>query len=517
MLEIRKTAKEISRHLATGKFIGNENVSITNIQFDSHYVVKNSIFCALQGIHRDGHDFIPQALQQGATCILCSQNYTFTQSQLKNIGVYQTHPQQIRRTMAEISEILYDFPGDQLKLIGVTGTDGKSTTVYFIHQILNHIGIKSGYLSTVDFFDGEKKSNNTLRQSTPESPQIQEILYKMHTNKCSVAILETTSHGLSEQTARTHGLEFDIGILTNIGSEHLEFHKTVKQYAYDKSRLFSKIKSQGLGIIRKEEPYFELFQNSLRTSGAQSCTYSIKKPTASYFAKDIQYEQRHIEGTIIFKGDRIRLSEQSVLYLNCIGAYNVENILAALAAVHQLRIPLQDIVMQIPKLKLPKGRMQIVRNDLPILPIIDYAHTPVSFDSILPLMKSMTKNRLIVVFGSAGERDKVKRTKQGSIADKYANIIVLADEDPRGEDPLSIIQEIGGGCTKHVLDKDLFYIPHRQEAIHKALSLALPGDIVLFLGKGHEQSIEYNTTSMEWDEATEVNKALESLIGIANW
>lgn len=517
-----KTLEKLVQNIPLGTLFGTTTLPITNIQYDSRNVIKKSLFCALRGVHVDGHDYIKHAIEKGATAILCSPTFEFTETELEHVGVFTVQDTSIRNALAEISEVFFDFPADELKIIGVTGTDGKSTTIFFIHQLLTEIGIKSGFFSTVQFFDGETYHPNITRQSTPESPELYESLYMMKKNNCSVAIIETTSHGLSEKTGRTHGLSFKVGVVTHIGQEHLDFHKTMEQYILDKANLFGKLQAQGSGIIREEEEYINYFQNNAKKSGARLLTYSIYSNKAQYSMKNLKTDIRTIEGIARFNGNRLLDPVEAPFYLRCIGEYNAENALAAIAAVHQLDIPFENIVKHTTTLIPPKGRMKIVRNDLQILPIIDYAHTPSSFEKILKMMQNITKQsnenaKLLVVFGSAGERDTEKRPIQGALADKFADIIVLTNEDPRGEDELTIIQEIGIACNTHTLYKDLFYIPNRKDAIRHSLTLARAGDTIMFLGKGHEKTIIHKNHIIKWDEEKVVNDTINELLPSTNW
>jgi UDP-N-acetylmuramoyl-L-alanyl-D-glutamate--2,6-diaminopimelate ligase len=390
-------------------------------------------------------------------------------------------------------------------VIGVTGTDGKSTTSYFIQQLLRKSGKKTGLLTTVQFDLGNSSSKNYLRQSTPEAPEIHRLLRQMRDNDCTHAVVEATSHGLSPINNRLGDVHFDAGVLTNISHEHLEFHKTLERYIDDKANLFRALPAEGgRAIINLDEPRRNAFEQA---SECPVFTYSLTDDSADLYAADIRPltgdEHGGQEFVLMHSGER------SVLQLPLTGRFNVENCLAALLAVSSL--PGEELTTYLPfvaELEAIRGRMVPVRQGQPFQVIVDYAHTPGSFQKLFPSLRSQVRGKLIAVFGSAGERDVEKRSIQGKIASEYCDIIILADEDPRGEDPLRILEDIAGGCEGMQRGENLLLIEDRPAAIRRAFLLAGENDLVILLGKGHEGSIIYVDGPVPWDEEQEAIKAL---------
>ncbi len=409
-----------------------------------------------------------------------------------------------RQALSKVSAAFWNHPSRKLKVIGVTGTDGKSTTVSLIRQLLTLSGVSTGSISTVNFHIGSRSGSNIYRQSTPEAPQIHELLHSMLEAGHTHAVLEATSHGLSPKTSRLADVEFHAGVFTNVTEEHLEFHGNLENYRRDKSRLFEKINS--FGVINGDSPHASLF----RAAAAEKTiyTYSIEKTPVFLRAENLNPSARGTSFTLSADG------RQSRAFIPLPGLYNVENALAALCAAAGVlnKSPL-ELAPLLQKLHGVKGRMETVSGCMDFDVIVDYAHSPGSFRKILPFLKSLTSGRLIVVFGSGGERDIEKRPAQGALAAQYADVVFLTDEDPRGEDSMDILRQIAAGALREGSreNQNLFLIPDRYEAIKTAFQSARPGDLVAALGKGHEKSIIYAGKSIQWDEAEACRKALKEL------
>ena len=424
-----------------------------------------------------------------------------------------------RTAMAPAAAAFYDRPADKLETLGVTGTDGKTSTVYFIDQLLECCDRKSGFISTAACKRGNSIEKNPYRQSTPEAVEINMILDSMVAAGKTSAVIEATSHGLSPVNNRLGATSFDAAIFTNLSHEHLEFHGSFEQYRDDKINLFRRLKPDGFGIVNLDDsnaPYFiEAVSNRV-----YSC--SLKDPSADFFADCISSDSLGSEFTIHIRKSLSDEKPTSVeTRINLPGLFNIENALEAYAAV--LLLTGEDAVKLagcLPGLAAVTGRMRKISCGQPFRVIIDYAHTPGSFIRLFPDLRKLTKGRLIAVFGSAGERDVEKRPEQGRIAGKYADIIVLTDEDPRGEAPFTILEEIASGAVSAartampalLKGNNLFLIPDRRAAFRKAFSLAKPNDTVVLLGKGHEGSIIFSDGPKPWDEEVEAVKALEPYI-----
>ena len=509
------------------------NIQITGLAFDSRAVRPGFLFFALPGVHTNGNRFIASALKNGAKAVIYQDELP---AELAGIDAAFLHVKDSRFVMAAIADAFYDFPSKKLVIYGVTGTEGKSSTVSFIWQLLRKAGKKCGFISTVEYSLGGEALPNPEHQTTPEAPIICEKLYEMIQNGCTHAVVESSSHGLSVRTNRLGSVLFDEAAFMNVTHEHLEFHGTLEQYKSDKANLFraldkhdhkkllagtenpEQIEAAGaVNLDDKAADYFakatkhKIFGFSIEEN--PSVPDSIK----DYFvAKDIKETKTGV--TCIIKRMRKSASTAETVYeqpaeLSVYGTFNVYNALAATILISaSCGIDERKIIEWWNTLKPITGRMTIIDQGQPFEVLIDYAHTPSSFETIFkPLSERIhgRGNRIIALFGSAGERDTKKRPEQGRIASKYSDIIILTDEDPRKEDATAILKEIAAGCSNKTENKDLFLINNRPQAIRKAFSLAQKGDLVLLLGKGHENSIIYNETATPYNEIAEAEAALK--------
>jgi UDP-N-acetylmuramoyl-L-alanyl-D-glutamate--2,6-diaminopimelate ligase len=421
--------------------------------------------------------------------------------------------------MSPVAASFYGYPSQRMICIGVTGTEGKSTTVYLIWQLLRLMGKNAGFFSTVLSSLGGAAAPNTEHQTTPEAPEVQRLLWGMAENGAEYAVLEASSHGLSKKTNRLGDVAFSVGVMTNVTHEHLEFHGTWEQYRDDKLNLFRALKRQGvlatIGVVNADDPSAAVFAAA---GAAKVLKYSVRGLAADLSLGSIVSSAGGNWYSVISRqtGEIIDVRDRLA------GTFNAGNVLAALLVVSELLdAPLRDLAPLAARLKPLRGRMTAIPNSLGIELLVDYAHTPSSFQTIFPPLRERLnrtegrKGRLIAVFGSAGERDTQKRYMQGEIAAAYADILVLCDEDPRGEEPLTILEEIAAGCMGGnpglKRGRNLFLIADRPAAIRKALSLAKKGDLVLLLGKGHENSIIYADGPHPYDEITTAIKAAEEL------
>ncbi|QFI14341.1 UDP-N-acetylmuramoyl-L-alanyl-D-glutamate--2,6-diaminopimelate ligase [Borrelia sp. CA_690] len=480
---------------------GSLDSEISGVTYSSKLVSPGFVFFALPGIHFDGHDFIEIAIQKGSNVIVCSRDVDFYSPNVTYIKVDNFN---IRKFMSNFSNIFYDEPSKKLKVIGVTGTDGKSSVCYYIYLLLKKRSVKVGFISTVFFDDGSGNLiKNPYRQSTPESTEIHSFLSNMVKNGAQYAILESTSHGLDLETARLIDVNYFAAVFTNIGHEHLEFHGTIQNYLNVKLGLFSSVSDDaGFGVINLDDFYSSNFRNAIK----KSFTYSLKNSKADFFVSFID------EGADSTKFEFYHKGVKYFANVSLLGSFNVENVMAALILVSQiLNSDIQDIVDKLDCIKSLDGRMESINLGQSFSVIVDYAHTPGAFSKLFPIFKRFTTNRLISVFGSAGERDVAKRFLQGQISDIYSDLIILCDEDPRGENSMDIIKDISKGIVNKFINQDLFLIPDRRQAVEKAISLAKAGDLVVILGKGHECSIIYKNREVFWNEKEVVKNAILSL------
>lgn len=536
------------------------NIPISNLVFDSREVTKDSLFFALPGIHANGNNYIPQAIEKGANAIVFQDELdhelqlkiakAITKRQIEatvyegNVNYFPVliKVNDSRFAMAPISDYFYDSPSKKLVIIGVTGTEGKSSTVSFIWQLLRLCGKKAGFISTVEYSFGDEAIANPQHQTTPEAPIIQHHLNKMLENGCQYAVIESSSHGLSPKTNRLGNVLFDCGVFMNVTLEHLEFHKTFEQYKKDKANLFrlldchdhikeiagEKLTIPSFGVVNLEDPSAQYFIDSTKkqvygftTQGKAGKAATDKEVELPAIPENINYfeglnicaEKEGISFDVNIHENADK-NETLQLTANLPGAFNAYNIMASIIAVSKLtNLSYQEVASKVKDVAPIKGRMTVIEQNQPFEVIIDYAHTPSSFETIFPPIRKRCKGKMIALFGSGGERDLTKRPLQGKIAASYCDTVILTDEDPRGEDSVELLKMIAVGSQEQgkKLDEDLFIIPDRKKAIRYAFSIAKKDDIILLLGKSHENSIIYKDYVMPYDEISEAQLALSEL------
>ena len=492
------------------EMIGTLDPEPASLAYDSRRVQPGSLFFALPGVHVDGHEYVPQAVANGAAAIVISRPLQSYDPSVTFVLV-----DDVREAMSALSAAFFDFPSEDLIVIGVTGTDGKSSTVSFIHQLLEACGETAGFLSTVEFKTDVSIEKNPYRQSTPESPEIHGILARMRDNGKNYAVIESTSHGLSKRSSRLADVLFNAAVLTNVTLEHLEFHKTLERYREDKANLFRAldvsaavekrrtVKTGPFGVVNLEDPNWKLFSSA---TSRPVYGYSTSDRNADLFAEILSED---LSGTdlVLHKG-----TASIPVRFSIPGPFNVDNLLASLIVVSKASgRSIEELAVYIPSLKPVNGRMHSVLKGQPFSVLVDYAHTPGAFKRLFPLARRYTDGRLIAVFGSGGERDLEKRPQQGAIASEYCNLLILTNEDPRLEDPIKILEDIAAGCDEKTLSCTVLKIPDRRSAIRTAFEAARPGDSVLLLGKGHEASIILDTGPILWNEAAVAEEILTEM------
>ncbi|MDR1444807.1 MAG: UDP-N-acetylmuramyl-tripeptide synthetase [Treponema sp.] len=512
---------DTAKKAGCGEGPGSRDPVITGLGYDSRRVKPGNLYFALRGLHTDGHRYIEQAVARGAAAVIYEDPAVKQDPRAVYLRVKDS-----RFAMSPVAASFYGWPSRRMACIGVTGTEGKSTTVYLIWQFLRLMGKRAGFFSTVLSSTGGNAEPNKEHQTTPEAPEVQRLLWEMAEGGAEYAVIEASSHGLSPKTNRLGDVEFSAAVMTNVTHEHLEFHGTWEQYRDDKTNLFRALRRQGalapFGVINADDPSGPHFTAA---GNARILKFSTRGLTADLSLGSIKpgIEGNWYNVLISRTGEIIDIRDRLP------GAFNAGNVLAAMLVVSELLgIPAGDLAPLAAHLRPLKGRMTRVPNILGIDLLVDYAHTPSSFQTVLPPLRERLdraaktpagtrgdKGRLICVFGSAGERDTQKRPLQGKIAATYADILILCDEDPRGEDSVIILEEIASGCQKANPNlqrgQDLFLIPDRPGAIRQALALADKGDTVLLLGKGHENSIIYADGPHPYDEIGEAENAVWEL------
>lgn len=555
------------------------NPEISSLVFDSRDVKPGSLFFALPGTHTTGNVFIPKAIENGAAAIVFEGDLEVSSEQLAvsnskgkafpslqpaslssatpSAGSNPATPpvfirvENARKVMAPVAAQFYDNPSSKLGIIGVTGTEGKSSTVSFVWQLLRLTGHKAGFISTVQYSLGDEAIANPQHQTTPEATIIQRQLYEMVENGCEYAVVETSSHGLSPKLNRTGNLLFDCGIFMNVTLEHLEFHGTFEQYRDDKANLFRKLDEHNhektilgkkvtvpsFGIVNLEDPSAEYFIKATKqpvlgfttegkagksaAEGAEAAPLpkipdSIpvllgRNIASARFGLTFDMTEPHVIG----KDSKPLPPKVFHVKSSLPGAFNTYNLMAAIEAVSRLTgTDIEKVASMVEQLVPVKGRMTVIDKGQPFELIVDYAHTPSSFETIFPPLRRRCSGKMISLFGSGGERDTKKRPLQGEIAARFCDIVILTDEDPRGEDSVELLKDIAVGAEKagKIMGKDLFITPDRPSAIRQAFKMAGKDDIVLLLGKAHENSIIYKDRVMPYDEIAEAEKALGEIL-----
>lgn len=481
---------ELADVIGPERVVGMPVGEVTSLAYDSRQAHPGTLFFAVPGDHVDGHDYVLEAVTHGAVGVVAER-------ETPGIGAPQLIVARTRDALADAADAWYGRPSERLEVIGVTGTDGKTTTSYLAVALLAAGGRRPGMLGTVAVRVGDAQRSNEDRNTTPEALELQELLADMVEAGNDCVVMEATSHGLAQ--SRVRNCRFKIAIVTNLTSEHLEFHGTLEAYRAAKAIL---VEEAPLAILNADDPAFGFFRDHAH---GLVLTYGTD-PSADLRASDIR---ARADGTTFTLTTPAWSGEVD---LQLPGAFNVHNALAALGLAHAEGIDLAAAAAAIGAVTGVPGRMERIDAGQPFGVVVDYAHTADSLAKVLRTLRPLTTGRLIVVFGSAGERDRVKRPAMGRVAAELADIAIVADEDPRLEDPRAINEAIADGArVAGARDgENLWVIDDRRAAIAHAIGLARLGDMVLLAGKGHEGSIIYGTTRAWWDEREVARRELAS-------
>jgi UDP-N-acetylmuramoyl-L-alanyl-D-glutamate--2,6-diaminopimelate ligase len=489
---------------------GRADIEIAGLAYDSRRVEPGFLFVAIRGFHVDGHDYIPHALEQGAIAVVAEAG-----REVSALSVPLVQVSDSRAALADLAAVFHRYPARDLLVVGVTGTDGKTTTSFLSSAVLEAAGHTTGLFGTVDFKIGPRQWANKTRQTSPEALEAQAFLREMVDAGCTAGVLESSSHGLALH--RLDHCAYDVAVLTNVTHEHLDFHGTVEEYRLAKARLFEMLSEakkvdqegqlrpgQGIGVVNLDNPYAHLYIE--RTPG-EVWTFGMENENAIVRARDVVPGPEGL--TFVAETPLGKIPIQ----LNLPGTFNVYNALAAICVGLSLGTAPEVIAQGLESVEGVRGRMQRIDEGQPFNVLVDYAHTPESFETVMGLLRPVVSGRMLTVFGSAGERDREKRPLQGRIAARYCDFIVVSDEDPRLEDREAILDEIAAGIAGEgkVEGQDYLCIADRRRAIREAFERAHPGDMVLLLGKGHEGCIFYADYVLDWDEATVAREVLQEM------
>jgi UDP-N-acetylmuramoyl-L-alanyl-D-glutamate--2,6-diaminopimelate ligase len=497
---------ELLKALPTGADCSAADVEIEGICADSRRLRPGDLFVAIPGVHVDGHRFIGDALRRGAAAVVGELPPGEVDHGSGGDFAYVRVPCS-REAWGWACAAWHGFPSRRLTLIGVTGTDGKTTTVSLTHAVLRAAGISTGMISTVKAFipsmasgqDGGSEVETGLHTTTPDPPQIQRWLAEMVRGGATHAVLEVTSHGLAQQ--RVAGCDFDVAVVTNITHEHLDYHGSLRAYRRAKASLFGGLggafRKPGvpkIAVVNRDDDSFRYLK---AYEADRQVTYSTEC-SADVTADDIRLGADRTRFTLCTPAGHVAIETPLV------GAYNVANVLAAASVGIGLGVGLEAIAEGVASVAGVPGRMERIDEGQLFLAIIDFAHTPNALRQALEAARGMIDDqaRVIVVFGSAGLRDREKRRMMGRIAGGMADVVIVTAEDPRTESLKAILAEGAAAAEAEAkrLDVDLFVIPDRGEAILRSCNMARPGDVVIACGKGHEQSMCFGTTEYPWDD-----------------
>ncbi|WP_300569961.1 UDP-N-acetylmuramoyl-L-alanyl-D-glutamate--2,6-diaminopimelate ligase [Flavobacterium sp.] len=481
--------KEILYKVALEVVHGSTDVDVNNIHFDSRKIESNDVFVAIRGTVSNGHDFIEKAISLGASVVICDVLPADLLSQITYVKVKDTNA-----ALAHLAANFYDNPSQKIKLVGITGTNGKTTIASLLYQLFQKAGYKVGLLSTVKIMvdDVEHKATHT----TPDSLTINYYLNEMVDAGCDYCFMEVSSHGIHQK--RTEGLQFVGGVFTNLSHDHLDYHPTFAEYRDVKKSFFDNLPKTAFAISNIDDKNGNVMMQNTK---AKKLTYALKT-YADYKANIIENQ---------LSGLLLKINEHEV-WVRLIGTFNAYNLLAIYGVAIELGIEKLDALRLLSELESVSGRFQFIVSKEKITAIVDYAHTPDALENVLSTINDIrTKNeQLITIVGCGGDRDKTKRPMMANIATEMSDKAILTSDNPRSENPETIIAEMEAGITA-VNYKKYMSIADRKQAIKTACQLAQPNDIILIAGKGHETYQEINGVRHDFDDMQIVKEILEQL------
>ena len=470
------------RELLPGVESKFENIDIKGVTCNSKEVQEGFAFICINGTNVDGHKFAASAVQSGAAVIVCERDLGL----VNQIIVEDTHA-----AYADMSANWFGNPASKIKLVGVTGTNGKTSVVYMLKAILEKAGNKIGVIGTIQNMVGDKiiSSNNT----TPGAYELNALLAQMVDEGCRYAVMEVSSHALDQK--RIHNLSFEVAAFTNLTQDHLDYHITMDNYFLAKTKLFTMSKT---AVVNVDDAYGKKLVDMI---SGKVVSFSVKQDSSTYTAKEVFY-----------KPDSVKYQMVGYNFINKIrvgtgGKFTVYNSLCAVACAIELGVDMTDIIAALSEMHGVKGRAEVVPTNRDFTVIIDYAHTPDGLENILTTFKEFRECRLVVVFGCGGDRDKTKRPIMGEIAARYADYVIVTSDNPRSEEPMSIINDIVAGIKDS--KKKCKIIENRAEAVKFAIATAGKNDIIVLAGKGHETYQILSTGKIHLDEREIVKECLE--------
>ncbi len=482
--------KELLKGIEIISSKGDLDVEINGIVYDSRKTKKGNLFICVSGYTQDGHNYINDALQKGAAAFIVEKDVDVE-------GAAVVKVQNSRSAMPMLASAFYNNPTQRLRLVGITGTNGKTTTTYLIKSIMEANRQKTGLLGTISTQIGDKIFVSS--RTTPESLDLQSLFREMADSDIDYAVMEVSSHSLD--LGRVEGCNFRIGVFTNLTQDHLDFHKTIENYRNAKKKLFHMTK--GANIINIDDEHGRIIADEVGSLGTQLITYGIDNK-ADIMAKNIDITSKGVSFTLVTPDYETELS------IKIPGKFSVYNALAAASVAYVEGISREVIREGLNNVDNVPGRSEIVKTDTPYTVIVDYAHTPDGLQNILASVKQYAKGSVITLFGCGGDRDKEKRPIMGGIAGRMSDFCIITSDNPRSEEPMDIIKQTEVGIKS--TGCDYICIENRRDAIKYALSIAKPDDIVLLAGKGHETYQVLKDRTIPFDERDIVEELLREEI-----
>ncbi len=498
MAGITKPLYKILDSVDTLEIKGATDVPVTGLSYHSQHVRSGFIFFCLKGRKDDGHDYINEAISSGAAAVVVEDDRYFE-------GATKIKVPSVREAVAVMSQNFYDYPSRKIRLVGVTGTNGKTTTTHLIEAILTADLRSTGLIGTIQYKIGEETFS--VAATTPEAPDLQSLLYTMVERGVQYAVMEVSSHAL--EWHRVLGCEFDVAVLTNVTEDHLDFHETFERYRAAKGKLFSQLGSSKqaescrYAVLNKDDPNYKYF---LGQSAVDVVTYGVKN-SADISAQNIEVKGEGVSFELLSPLGKVNIE------MKLTGVFSVYNALAAAAVAYKEGIDSLTVKEVLENVKGIPGRFEKVDVGQEFFVIVDYAHTPDGLENVLQAAKSLGEGKIITIFGCGGERDKDKRPIMGRIAGSYSDYCILTSDNPRGEDPWQIIQGVEQGLKEKMSYGHGYVVQaDRYEAIKLGIDLARPKDIIIIAGKGHETYQVFSDYTVPFDDREVARKIIKQRV-----
>ncbi|WP_438351623.1 UDP-N-acetylmuramoyl-L-alanyl-D-glutamate--2,6-diaminopimelate ligase [Paenibacillus sp. FA6] len=489
---------ELASTLMIKRIIGNGDITLSGLQTDSQRVIAGDLFICLPGHTVDGHDYAVEAMTKGAVALVVERQL--------DIDLPQIIVKDCRYAMAVLSDSFFGSPSKQMKVIGITGTNGKTTTAYLIEKIMNDHGVKTGLIGTIQMRYGGRSF--PMSGTTPEALELQRSLHDMGVSGTRCCVMEVSSHALEQ--GRVKGTDFRTVVFTNLTQDHLDYHNTMEKYREAKGLLFSRMGNsfqsspdkRKFAVLNADDSASSYFKN---ITSSEVVTYGLDESAdvrATQISISSQGTEFHVD---TFKGS-------ADVKLKMVGKFNVYNALAAITAALLEGIELEEIRRSLESLAGVDGRVEAVDAGQSFAVIVDYAHTPDGLENVLKTVKEFAEGRVLTVFGCGGDRDRAKRPLMGKIAAKYSDVVFITSDNPRTEEPEAILKEIEQGLIEDQISNDRYQlIIDRRTAIQKAIDMASPEDVVLIAGKGHETYQKIGQTTLEFDDRVVAKEAIRGI------